>query len=93
MIISPSLIQAHGATATAAFTVADAAVIFVIAVVVLGVIVAIAGRRTHRLASRPRLRTRHSRRIQRAAEEDVEVIERDARRFGPDIPRTRDDDL
>ena len=91
MIISPSLIQAHGATATAAFTAGDALVIFVIAIVALAVIVAVVGRRTQRLAFRPRLRTRHSRRIQRAAEEDVDVIERDARRFGPNIPRTRDD--
>jgi hypothetical protein len=92
MIISPSLIQAHGATATAAFTIGDAVVVFVIALVALAVIVAVVGRRTQRLAFHPRLRTRHSRRIQRAAEEDIEVIERDARRFGP--PRaTRDDDL
>ena len=92
MIISPSLIQALGATATAAFTVGDAVVVFVIAIVALAVIVAVVGRRTQRLAFRPRLRTRHSRRIQRAAEEDVEVIEREARRFGP-TPGTRDDDL
>jgi len=92
MIVSPSLIQAHGATATAAFTIGDAVVIFVIALVALAVIVAVVGRRTQRLAFHPRLLTRHSRRIQRAAEEDVEVIERDAGHFGP--PRgTRDDDL
>ena len=93
MIISLSLIQAHGVTATAAFTVGDAVVIFVLVLVAFAVIVAFVGRRTQRLAFHPRQRTRHSRRIQRAAEEDVQVIERDARRFGPDIPGTGDDDL
>ena len=93
MTVSPSLIQAHSATATAAFTVVDAVVIFVVVLVVLGVIVAVVGRRTQRLAFRPRLRTRHSRRIHRAAEQDVQTIERDAGWYGPEVPGTRDDDL
>ena len=92
MAISPSLIQAHSATAAAAFTVVDAVVIFVVVLVVFGVIVAVVGRRTQRLAFHPRLRTRHSRRIQRAAEQDVETIEREAGRYRPEVPRTRDDD-
>lgn len=74
---------AGAASASNAFTVTDAIVIFVVVVVLLTVGVAVAGRRTHLLVTRPRLRTAHSRRIRRAALEDVEEIERDARLYRP----------
>ena len=54
------------------------------------------GRRTRLLVSRPRLRTTHSRRVRRAAEEDVAEIERDARLYGRPVRGSRrreDDDL
>lgn len=73
---------AASAAASNAFTVTDAIVIFVVAVVLLTLGVALAGRRTRLLVTRPRLRTAHSRRIRRAAIEDVEEIERDARLYG-----------
>jgi hypothetical protein len=73
---------AGAASASNAFTVTDAIVIFVVVVVLLTVGVAVVGRRTHLLVTRPRLRTAHSRRIRRAAIEDVEEIERDARQYG-----------
>jgi hypothetical protein len=71
------------ASASKAFTWTDAIVIFVVAVVLLTLGVALAGRRTRLLVTRPRLRTAHSRRIRRAALEDVEEIERDARLYRP----------
>ncbi len=79
-----SLVGAGAAAASASksFTVTDAIVIFVVAIVLLILGVALVGRRTRLLVSRPRLRTAHSRRIQRAALEDVEEIERDARLYG-----------
>jgi hypothetical protein len=70
------------ASASTAFTITDAIVIFVVAIVLLTVGVALAGRRTRLLVTRPRLRTAHSRRVRRAALEDVEEIERDARLYG-----------
>ena len=93
MTVSPSVLQAHAATAVQAFTIGEAALIFVVAVVVVTVIVAIAGRRTRRLAFRPRLRTAHSRRIHRAAEEDIETIEQDARQYRPEVPERPVDEL
>jgi hypothetical protein len=88
---------AGAASASKAFTITDAIVIFVVAVVLLTVGVALAGRRTRLLVSRPRLRTAHSRRIRRAALEDVEEIERDARLYRPgrEVPRREEenDDL
>ena len=62
---------AGAASASNSFTITDAVVIFVVAVVLLTAGVAIAGRRTRLLVSRPRLRTSHSRRVRRAAIEDV----------------------
>jgi hypothetical protein len=73
---------AASATASNTFSITDAIVIFVIVIVLVTVGVALVGRRTRLLVSRPRLRTAHSRRIQRAALEDVEEIERDARLYG-----------
>ena len=72
--------------------------IFVVVIVVLTLGLALAGRRTRLLVSRPRLRTAHSRRVRRAAVEDVEEIERDARLHGRPvrgIPRREEenDDL
>lgn len=91
---------AGAASASNSFTITDAVVIFVVAVVLLTAGVAIAGRRTRLLVSRPRLRTSHSRRVRRAAIEDVEQIERDAwlhgrGRRGRDVPgrREENDDL
>ena len=89
---------AGAASASSSFTITDAVVIFVVAVVLLTVGVAIAGRRTRLLVSRPRLRTSHSRRVRRAAIEDVQEIERDAwlrGRRGREVPslREEDDDL
>jgi hypothetical protein len=92
MTISPIVLQAQAATAAGAFTIGDAAAIFVAVVVVLGVIVAITGRRSRRLASRPRLRTAHSRRVRRAAEEDLEALERWNQRQ-PETPDREDDEL
>jgi hypothetical protein len=73
---------AGAASASSSFSVTDAIVIFVVVVVLLTVGVAIVGRRTRLLVSRPRLRTSHSRRVRRAAIEDVREIERDARLHG-----------
>jgi len=88
------------ASASNSFTITDAVVIFVVAVVLLTAGVAIAGRRTRLLVSRPRLRTSHSRRVRRAAIEDVQEIERNARLHGRgpgdrDFPSRREenDDL
>jgi len=80
--ISLVVAGAGAASASKAFTWTDAAVIFVVAVVLLTLGVALVGRRTRLLVYRPRLRTAHSRRIRRAAIEDVEEIERDARLYG-----------
>ena len=64
------------AAASSGFTVRDAVVIFVVVIVVLAVLVSLVGRRTRRLAFRPRVRSAHSQRIRRAAGLDVEAIER-----------------
>jgi hypothetical protein len=73
-----SLVSAWAGAASAAqgFTITDAVVIFVVVIVLVIVGVALAGRRTRLLVTRPRLRTAHSRRVRRAAAEDVEEIER-----------------
>jgi hypothetical protein len=89
---------AGAASASKSFTITDAVVIFVVVIVVLTLGLALAGRRTRLLVSRPRLRTAHSRRVRRAAVEDVEEIERDARLHGRPvrgIPRREEenDDL
>ncbi len=89
---------AASASASSSFTATDAAVIFVVAIVLLLLAVALIGRRTRLLVSRPRLRTMHSRRVRRAAEEDVAEIERNARLYGRPVRGARrreeeDDDL
>jgi hypothetical protein len=89
---------AAAASASKSFTLTDAIVIFVVAIVLLTLGLALAGRRTRMLVIRPRLRTAHSRRIRRAALEDVEEIERDARLHGRPVRRLprreeEDDDL
>jgi hypothetical protein len=73
---------AGSTSASKAFTIKDAVVIFVVVIILLALGLAVAGRRTRLLVSRPRLRTAHSRRIRRAALDDVEQIERDARLHG-----------
>jgi hypothetical protein len=73
---------AEAASASNSFSWTEAAVIFVVVIVALIATVALVGRRTRLLVSRPRLRTSHSRRVRRAAEEDVAEIERDARLYG-----------
>jgi hypothetical protein len=96
-----SLVSAGAGVASASqsFTITDAVVIFVVVIVLVIVGVALAGRRTRLLVTRPRLRTAHSRRIRRAATEDVEEIERDARLRGRPVRRfpprgeEEDDDL
>ncbi len=85
-----------GAASASSFTITDAIVIFVVVIVLLTVGVALAGRRTRLLVTRPRLRTAHSRRVRRAAQEDIEEIERDAWQRGRrEVPRREDenDDL
>ncbi|MGH3119947.1 MAG: hypothetical protein ACRDND_02770 [Streptosporangiaceae bacterium] len=90
---------AQGASASNNFSITDAVVIFVVVIAALLLTVALVGRRTRLLVSRPRLRTMHSRRVRRAAEEDVAEIERDARLYGRPVHGARrreeddDDDL
>ncbi len=89
---------AEAATASNSFSWTQALVIFVLVIVALLVAVALVGRRTRLLVSRPRLRTAHSQRVRRAAEEDVAEIERDARIYGRPVGGSRrreeeDDDL
>jgi hypothetical protein len=87
---------AGAASASTSFTITDAIVIFVVVIVLLTLGVALVGRRTRLLVTRPRLRTAHSRRVRRAAEEDIEEIEGDAWRRGRrEVPRRDDgnDDL
>jgi hypothetical protein len=86
----------EAASASNSFSWTEALVIFVVVIVALLVIVALVGRRTRLLVSSPRLRTLHSRRVRRAAEEDVAEIERDARLYGRRVRGSRrreDDDL
>ncbi|HUY49991.1 MAG TPA: hypothetical protein VMV92_30485 [Streptosporangiaceae bacterium] len=96
MTSRPSLITAWtGATSATSspFTVADAVVIFVLVIVVLTLLVALVGRRTRRLAFRPRVRSAHGRRIRRAAGQDVEAIEREDGFAGREGPARGSDDL
>jgi hypothetical protein len=87
--VSVSGAWAEAATASNSFSWSDALVIFVVVIVGLLVVVALVGRRTRLLVSRPRLRTVHSRRVRQAAEEDVAEIERDARLYGRPVRRSR----
>ncbi len=80
---------AEAASTSSSFSWTEAAVIFVVVIVALLVIVALVGRRTRLLVSRPRLRTTHSRRVRQAAEEDVAEIERDARLYGRPVGGSR----
>ena len=80
---------AEAASASGSFSWTEAAVIFVVVIVALIVIVALVGRRTRLLVSTPRLRTTHSQRVRRAAEEDVAEIERDARLHGRPVSGSR----
>ncbi len=96
--VSLSSAWAEGASASNSFSWTDALVIFVVVIAALLVTVALVGRRTRLLVSRPRLRTTHSRRVRRAAEEDVAEIERNARFYGRPVGGARrreeeDDDL
>jgi hypothetical protein len=87
--VSVSSAWAEAASASSSFSWTEAAVIFVVVIVALLVIVALVGRRTRLLVSSPRLRTMHSRRVRRAAEEDVAEIERDARFYGRPVGGNR----
>lgn len=96
--VSVSSAWAEAASASNSISWAEAAVIFAVVIVGLLLTVALVGRRTRLLVSRPRLRTSHSRRVRRAAEEDVAEIERDARLYGRPVRGARrrgeeDDDL
>lgn len=77
---------AGAASASNSFSITDAVVIFVVVIVLVTLGVALAGRRTRLLVTRPRLRTAHSRRVRRAAIEDVREIEEDALRRGRGRP-------
>ena len=91
-VVSVVSAWAGATSASTSFTITDAIVIFVVVIVLLTLGVALVGRRTRLLVTRPRLRTAHSRRVRRAAEEDIEEIERDAWRRGRrEVPR-RDDE-
>jgi len=87
--VSVSSAWAEAASASNSFSWTEAAVIFVVVIVALVVTVALVGRRTRLLVSRPRLRTSHSQRVRRAAEEDVAEIERDARLSGRPVSGSR----
>jgi hypothetical protein len=96
--VSVSTAWAAGASASSGISWAEAGVIFVVVIAALLVAVALVGRRTRLLVSRPRLRTMHSRRVREAAEEDVAEIERNARFYGRPVRGARrreeeDDDL
>jgi hypothetical protein len=96
--VSVSSAWVAAASASNSLSWINALVIFVVVIVALLVTVALVGRRTRLLVSRPRLRTTHSRRVRRAAEEDVAEIERDARFYGRPVRGARrreeeDDDL
>ena len=80
---------ADAASTSNSFSWTEAAVIFVVVIAALLVTVALVGRRTRLLVSRPRLRTSHSQRVRRAAEEDVAEIERDARLYGRPVGGSR----
>ena len=87
--VSVSSAWAEAASASSSFSWTEAAVIFAVVIVALLVIVAVVGRRTRLLVTSPRLRTMHSRRVRRAAEEDVAEIERDARFYGRPVGGNR----
>ncbi len=87
--VSVTSAWAASASASSSFSWTDAIVIFVVVIVALLVTVALVGRRTRLLVSRPRLRTTHSRRVRQAAEEDVAEIERNARFYGRPIRGAR----
>jgi hypothetical protein len=89
MTLISSAVPAQAATASG-FTAADALAVFVVVMVLVAVALALVGRRTRRLASRPRLGSAHSRRIRRAAEQDFETIERDEAQWR-EVPGHRDD--
>jgi membrane protein implicated in regulation of membrane protease activity len=89
MTLISSAVQAQAATASG-FTAGEALAVFVVVMVVLAVLLAFVGRRTRRLVSRPRLRSAHSRRIRRAAEQDFETIEQDEAPWR-EVPGHRDD--
>jgi membrane protein implicated in regulation of membrane protease activity len=89
MTLTFGVVQAQVAAASG-FTAGEALAVFVVVLAALAVALAFVGRRTRRLASRPRLRTAHSRRIRRAAEEDFETIERDESQWR-EVPGHRDD--
>ena len=96
--VSVTSAWAASASASSSFSWTDAIVIFVVVIVALLVTVALVGRRTRLLVSRPRLRTTHSRRVRQAAVEDVAEIERNARIYGRPVRGARrreeeDDDL
>jgi uncharacterized membrane protein len=96
--VSVSTAWAAGASASSSISWGEAGVIFVVVIAALLVAVALVGRRTRLLVSRPRLRTMHSRRVRQAAEEDVAEIERNARFYGRPVRGARrreeeDDDL
>jgi Flp pilus assembly protein TadB len=77
---------AGAASASKSFSITAAVVIFVVVIVLVTLGVALVGRRTRLLVTRPRLRTAHSRRIRRAALEDVREIEQEALRDGRGRP-------
>jgi hypothetical protein len=87
--VSVTSAWAASASAASSFSWTDAIVIFVVVIVALLVTVALVGRRTRLLVSRPRLRTTHSRRVRQAAEEDVAEIERNARFYGRPVRGAR----
>lgn len=96
--VSVSTAWAAAASASSSISWAEAGVIFVVVIAALLLAVALVGRRTRLLVSRPRLRTMHSRRVRQAAEEDVAEIERNARLYGRPARGARrreeeDDDL
>jgi hypothetical protein len=96
--VSVSTAWAPGASASSSISWAEAGVIFVVVIAAVLLAVALVGRRTRVLVSRPRLRTTHSRRVRQAAEEDVAEIERNARLYGRPVRGARrreeeDDDL
>ncbi|MGP8001647.1 MAG: hypothetical protein ACLPKI_30630 [Streptosporangiaceae bacterium] len=81
------------ASSSSAFTWGDAITIFVLVIVALLILVAFVGRRSQRLAYRPRPKqSRHIEEFREAAEEDVEAIE-ESDPIPRDGPGFREDDL
>lgn len=81
------------AASSSGFTWGDALTIFVLVIVGLLILVAFVGRRSRRLAYRPRLRTEHEVDVREAAEEDVDAIEDTSWVTRRDVPGSREDDL